>query len=95
MPNYKDIYLTKSTRATGDLCNYFICFKARYNGHEKINKGAGHKWKLSNRIDESNGLFGNGQVNKHLKRSEDKESQSITICKNCFTELSKGKKTYL
>ena len=68
------IYLTKSTRATNDLCNCFICYKAKYNGQEIIDKGADHKRKLSNRIDKSNGLFINGPVNKYLKKSEDKES---------------------
>lgn len=91
MPNYKDIHLIQSTRATNDLCNCYICLKARYKGHEKIEKGVGHKRKLSDEIDESNGLFGNVSNKKYSKEIQHKESQSITICKNCFTTLSKGK----
>lgn len=86
--------LNEHENSNGDLCNFFICLRAKNKGPEKIVEGSGQKRNLSNKIDKSNGLFATVLYEKSATESEneignenEKLNSAITICNICFTTL--------
>ena len=81
MPNYNDMQLSKSTRATGDICYCYICQTARSTNHFKAVVGQGHARQFNTIIDHSNGLYGHSNF-AAISNSD--------ICKECLSEIDKG-----
>ena len=93
MPNYNDMQLSKSTRATGDICYCYICKTARSTNHVKAVVGQGHTRQFTTITDNSNGLYGHSNLAaiSNSESSPDKNANTLKICKECLSEIGKGK----